>query len=208
MVNGTSSFIDALTALENALTAALNRVTAVGTPEQILSLTRLLIKKEIVMELLLEEIGGAAASAPAYGNFWSSVFEVIPFGSPFTFNHSSSTAGGVSLVGTNTVSIVEAGDYRVSYIVTVDALNTPFPQVPVVSVFLNNVKVPNTQTTFGLVNPDPQDTGCYELVGEAIITVPANSTLQLRNDSFFNNQNIATCDNGINAVEFTVIKVS
>ena len=47
---------------------------------------------------------------------------------------------------------------------------------------------------------------CLQLVGETIVTVPANSTLQLRNNSF-NHQSIVTCDNGINSLELTVTKL-
>ncbi len=50
------AFRDALPRLEQALTEALERVTAVGTPAEIESLIKLLIKKKIVTEMLLDKI--------------------------------------------------------------------------------------------------------------------------------------------------------
>lgn len=87
-------------------------------------------------------------------------------------------------------------------------LNPVFPHEPVISIFLNSKPIPNVQANFSILIRDTESIGCYQLTGEAIISVPANSILELRNNSFFNNQSIITCDNGVNAVELTIVKLS
>ena len=86
--------------------------------------------------------------------------------------------------------------------------NPVFPHEPVISIFLNNNPIPNAQASFNILIRDSEDIGCHQLSGEVILSIPANSILQLRNDSFFNNQNIDTCDAGVNAIELTIIKLS
>src|SRR3954464_11861425 len=131
MANG--AFRDALARLEQALAGSLEVVNLRGTPDQIERVIRLLIKKEIVMELLLDEIGPGVS----YGTFWQSQFLTVPFNQPFSFNNTGPTAGGVSLLNPTTVSIVEPGDYRVTYHVSYFG-GTANPDIPVVSLRLNN----------------------------------------------------------------------
>lgn len=49
------TFLDAIAQMESALAAALNAANSYGTPEQIEAILRLIIKKEIILELLLDE---------------------------------------------------------------------------------------------------------------------------------------------------------
>lgn len=155
--------------------------------------------------------GKETTKIPSYGNFWQTDFLRVPFANPFSFNNTGPTAGGVALLNPNTVKIMKSGDYRVSYIVSINTVGNPvFPHIPVVSVFLNDSIIPiaNAQATFAIQLNNSTELGCFQLVGEAIISVPANSTLQLKNHSIFNRQDILTCNNGINALEITIEKVS
>ncbi|MEW9180097.1 exosporium leader peptide-containing protein [Bacillus mycoides] len=145
----------------------------------------------------------------AFGNFWQTQFITVPFEDPFSFNQVGPIAGGVSLLNPTTISITQAGFYRVSFIALINtSLNPVFPHLPIISAFLNNSPIPNVQASFGIQINDSEDSGCHQLSGEMILSIPANSILQLRNDSFFNSQNIVTCDNGVNAVELTIIKLN
>ncbi|WAA08595.1 hypothetical protein [Fervidibacillus albus] len=49
------NLLDAVAQMEGALAAALEAANSYGTPEQIESILRLIIKKEIILELLLDE---------------------------------------------------------------------------------------------------------------------------------------------------------
>ncbi|ALQ67799.1 hypothetical protein [Bacillus thuringiensis] len=148
-------------------------------------------------------------SCPAYGTFWQTEFITVPFGDPFPFNHVGPIAGGVSLLNPTTIQFSQAGDYRVSFISTINTTSNPvFPHIPVMTIFLNNNPLANSQGDFAFQMNTSSNNECLQLVGETIVTVPANATLQLKNNSGFNRQSIATCDNGINSVELTVIKLS
>ncbi|GGE56144.1 preprotein translocase [Priestia taiwanensis] len=151
------------------------------------------------------------ANCPAYGTFWQTAFITVPFGGSFPFNQVGRSAGGICITNTDlsVIRIPQAGDYRVSFIATINTtLNPVFPHIPVISIYVNGARLANAQGDFNIQINDPDDTGCHQLVGEAIVYIPANSTLRLVNNSFFNDQSIVTCDNGINAVELTIIKVS
>jgi hypothetical protein len=151
----------------------------------------------------------APSNFPAYGTFWQTQFITVPFAEAFPFNNTGRTAGGVLLLDPSTIRITQTGDYRVSFISTINTtLNPVFPHIPVISLRLNDAPLPNAQDDFGIQINNPNDLGCHQLTGETIIFIPANSTLQLINNSSFNSQNITTCDNGVNAVELTIIKVS
>ena len=148
-------------------------------------------------------------SCPAYGTFWQTEFITVPFGDPFPFNHVGPIAGGVSLLNPTTIQFSQAGDYRVSFISSINTtLNPVFPHIPVMTIFLNNNPLANSQGDFAFQMNTSSNNECLQLAGETIVTVTANSTLQLKNNSGFNHQSIVTCDNGINSVELTVIKLS
>lgn len=49
-------FIQAVTHLEKSLANALNAVSQTGTPENVENFTKLMIKKEIILSTLLDEI--------------------------------------------------------------------------------------------------------------------------------------------------------
>jgi len=163
-------------------------------------------------------------TVPAYGNFWSTEFQTVAFGAPFSFNFTGPTAGGVTLVDPTTINVAMGGDYLVSYTITINttiiANSLPVPPepgslyIPVANVTINGVPVPNAQIAFGeqfQFTPGVNDNSCFQLHGEAILTITDNATVQLVNDSFFGASvvnDIATCDNGINAAAINLVKVS
>ena len=72
-------------------------------------------------------------------DFWQTEFITVSFGDPFPFNHFGPIAGGVSLLNPTTIQFSQAGDYRVSFISTINTtLNPVFPHIPVMTIFLNN----------------------------------------------------------------------
>lgn len=195
---------DIIVRMEGALAGALEAVNERGTPEQIERILNLLIKKEIVLELLLDKL----RTRVAYGTFWQSGFITVPVNEPFVFNHTGPSAGGVSLLNPTTVSIAEPGNYRVTYNISYNLTQSNInPDDPTVSLLLNNSAIPNAQDDFGLLIRDNEFTGCTPIIGDVIISIPANSTLQLINTSP-NGQDIVTCDAGINAVTLNIEKVS
>lgn len=160
------------------------------------------------------------------GNFWSSEFQEVPFGSPFSFNFSGPTAGGVTLLDPNTIFVRTGGDYLVTYTVSVNtniiANALPIPPAPgsiyapVVNVSINGALVPNAQIAFGIqiqYNPGINNNSCFQIHGEAILRLPDNARVQLVNDSFFSGEAsvvniIETCDNGVNAAAINLVKLS
>jgi hypothetical protein len=145
---------------------------------------------------------------PSYGNFWRNLGIVsIAGGTALPFNNTGPTAGGISLANSTTINIANPGDYFISYVVTI-LLTAPQIAGSAVGVFLNgNNEVPNMQTRFGIVVRDPDVSDCLQISGEAIVSIPANSTLQLRNTSP-GNQAFTLCDTFINNVALNIIKVS
>ncbi|MDF2036416.1 hypothetical protein P2R12_05335 [Cytobacillus oceanisediminis] len=130
----------------------------------------------------------------------------IPFNGTLPFNNDSpAQAGGITRTG-DTITIPLGGDYLVSFVVTIairNELNTPS-----VGVFLGPPfnEVPNVQTRFELVSINLGG-NCLQLSGEAIITIPAGSQLQLRNTS--TSMDLFTlCSNEINNVALNIIKLS
>jgi hypothetical protein len=195
--------VDIIARMEGALAGALEAVTERGTPEQVERILNLLIKKEIVLEQLLDKF----KSKVAYGTFWQDNFLRVPINQPFAFNHTGPTAGGITLLNSTTIGIAEPGDYMISYYVSYNlTLSDVDPDDPTISLLLNNQPLPNAQDDFGILIRDNEFTGCTPIVGEVIVSIPANSTLQLINTSP-NGQDIFTCDNGINAATLNIVKI-
>ncbi|PGO56270.1 exosporium leader peptide, partial [Bacillus cereus] len=144
----------------------------------------------------------------AYGYFWQTEILTVSFQDFFSFNHLGPTAGGISLSNPTTISITQAGDYHISFIATIN-INGLFPQIPIISLMLNNSPIINSQSDFGIQVNNSTSTGCYELCGELILAISSNSILQLRNNSFIDSENITTCGaSGLNTLELTIIKLS
>ncbi|MGW6046786.1 exosporium leader peptide-containing protein, partial [Bacillus mycoides] len=130
------------------------------------------------------DTGPTGAFSPAYRNFWRFLQspESINANQAISFtDNSTAQAGGITRVNA-TITIPLAGDYLISYIVTARLDNSQ--NTCAVGVFLGPpfVEVPNRQTRFGLLTQTVTTTDEFtQLIGEAIITVPAGAQLQLRN---------------------------
>jgi BclA C-terminal domain len=164
------AFSDVLERLENALAGSLEVVNANGTPAQIERLIRLLIKKEIVLELLLENVN---AFQEAYGYVFNFPIQTVASGDEVNFSNNGPLVNIVHNPGDEAIFIPQAGDYLVEYTVAVD-LN----QASAYALILNNVEVPNAATRYGATSAGPIR---QTMTGSVIISVPANSTLLLRN---------------------------
>ncbi|WP_090988785.1 hypothetical protein [Bacillus sp. OV322] len=80
--------------------------------------------------------------SPSYGNFWHTGYVVINPGDPLPLNNTSTAVtGGISRSG-NVINIPQAGDYLISYSVTI----FPENRVAVAGIYLNDSLVPNAQT--------------------------------------------------------------
>ena len=105
-------------------------------------------------------------------NFWQTEFITVPFGDPFPFNHVGPLAGGVSLLNPTTIHFRQFGDYRVSFISSINTtLNPVFPHIPVITIFLNNNPLANSQGDFAIQMNTSSNNECLQLVGETIVTV-------------------------------------
>ncbi|MEK4604750.1 exosporium leader peptide-containing protein [Bacillus sp. FSL L8-0099] len=153
--------------------------------------------------------GPTGSLSVAYGTFWQTEIITVPFESPFSFDQADPMVGGISLLNPTTINITQAGDYRISFISSINlTVALSFPYSPTISILLNNSLIPNFKATFGLSILDSEDVDCAQLIGDTILSVPANSTLQLINNSFVGEKDIRTCDNGINALELNIIKLN
>ncbi|MDM5255111.1 exosporium leader peptide-containing protein [Bacillus toyonensis] len=153
--------------------------------------------------------GSTGSLSVAYGTFWQTDIITVPFESPFSFNQADPMVGGISQLNPTTITITQAGDYRISFISSINlTVALSFPYSPTISILLNNSLIPNFKATFGLLIQDSEDVDCAQLIGDTILSVPANSTLQLINNSFVGDTDIRTCDNGINALELNIIKLN
>jgi len=153
--------------------------------------------------------------SPAYGNFFNnSGFVTVPSGDNFPFNVQGPNAGGVTLLDPTTIFITSGGDYRINFVITDNTVifdNDPasFPHLPTIALFLNTVHVPNDQTNFGLEITTAAGRGCKPIVGDTILTIPANSILQLRNITTQGPvTTITTCDTVGNNVQLSLFKLN
>ncbi|MGG5762818.1 MULTISPECIES: exosporium leader peptide-containing protein [Bacillus cereus group] len=150
--------------------------------------------------------GATGTISLAFGNFWQSTFITVPIGGLFSFNQTGPIAGGVSLLNPTTIGITQAGTYQVSFIASINSSSiTSFPFAAGISVLLNNNPIPNAQGSFGIIIENPLSIQCNQLAGQLLLSVPANSTISLTN---IGDNIITTCDDGINAIELTIFKLS
>lgn len=121
-------------------------------------------------------------SNTAYGNFFQNQFVRVGSGAPIPFNGVGQTVGGVTLVSPTDIQVSQAGDYFISYTLTVSPANEAIPLEQQAAIFINGVRVPNFQTDFGIRFSNSADKGdCRQIHGEAIVFIPANSLVELRN---------------------------
>jgi hypothetical protein len=142
-------------------------------------------------------------STPSFGNFFTNDFQTLNQNDPMPWNGIGGTSGGLFLDANSVdIHVTQAGFYSVDYIVSA-FIDVPTPSV-VLGIFINGVEVPNQQTRFGTSNFDPDRAECATIAGGSIISIPANSTVQLR--SIFGT--FTTCDGPLLAASIKFVKVS
>lgn len=146
---------------------------------------------------------------PSYAAFWQTNFVTVNLNNAFPFNFTGPTTTDITLLPPSTIKVAKAGVYHISYRVAVSVASNSNPNNFVdqrISLYVNGVQQPNSQTSFGIYAPDI--TSCVPISGDAIISIPANASLQLKNDGIYTGSSaITTCDNGVNAVTFNIIKI-
>ncbi|WP_099685144.1 exosporium leader peptide-containing protein [Bacillus fungorum] len=125
--------------------------------------------------------GPTGPLSPSYGNFWNSYGALVNVGDYIPFYFTGPSTGGVTLSNLTTINIAQAGDYRVSFIIQIETFRSPISVSPIVSIFSNNNHLPNKQGTFAITVEDKNLLPRFQLTGEAVISVPSNSTIQLFN---------------------------
>ncbi|WJX08422.1 exosporium leader peptide-containing protein [Bacillus cereus] len=152
------------------------------------------------------QTGPTGVFSPAYRNFWQNTFVRIPNGQDIPFNNQSiATAGGISLLNPTTISIPIAGDYAINYVITTSDISSTGFSSQIVTAILNGVPVPNFQTSFGVVANSEES--CDQFSGIAILRIPANSTLSLRNTSVETDV-LALCDAVESGAAINIIKLN
>ncbi|MGN4561960.1 exosporium leader peptide-containing protein [Bacillus cereus group sp. MYBK5-2] len=150
--------------------------------------------------------GPTGVFSPAYRNFWQNTFVRVPNGQDIPFNNQSiATAGGISLLNPTTISIPIAGDYAINYVITTSNISSTGFSSQIVTAILNGVPVPNFQTSFGVVASSEES--CDQFSGIAILRIPANSTLSLRNTSVEADV-LALCDAVESGAAINIIKLN
>ena len=145
--------------------------------------------------------------SPAYGNFWRTQNAQIQLNQAVPFTQTGPTAGGVSLLNPTTIRIQQAGDYYISYVLTV-LIDDPNNETDGVSAFLNNVEVANFQTKFQIRTVGADDVNSVlQISGIAIISVPANANLQIRNTGR-NPIDLFAFNNNVNSAAIALFKLS
>ena len=146
---------------------------------------------------------------PSYATFWQSDFVTVKLNENFPFNFTGAKTPDINLLTPTKISVCKPGVYQISYRVTVNVPVNDNPSDFVdqrISLYINGSSIPNSQVSFGILTADIQ--GCIPIHGETIIFIPPNSTLELKNDGpFSGSSEITTCDNGVNAITFNIVKI-
>lgn len=161
------------------------------------------------LECMCELFQDCKAKEPSYGTFWQTDFITVDLNEAFPFNFTGPSTEDISLLNPTTVKVNKSGVYYISYRVAVSVASNSNPNNFVdqrISLYINGIQQPNSQASFGIYAPDI--TSCVPIAGDAIVSIPANATLQLKNDgNFSGSSSITTCDNGVNAATFNIIKI-
>jgi len=149
--------------------------------------------------------GVTGAISPAYGYFISQVQQTVPAGggpgSRVNFAPASVLVGGIGYAPPSTITIASAGDYLIHYTLLLNP-NAPGSREATYALFLNNAIQANSRFGTAVVNE-------LELVGQAILTIPAGATLDLRNIGATPDLLIASRDGQtINSVSISIHKLS
>ncbi|MGG1679436.1 hypothetical protein ACIFOT_27505 [Neobacillus sp. NRS-1170] len=101
------------------------------------------------------------------------------------------------------LTVLESGDYKIEYTLLLDGPAS----TSVYGIFLNHPLVQENLTNFGITRQ--VDNATLMLVGQAIIHIPQNSTLQLRNiGSSTDTLLTMLAGQSINAASLSIVKLS
>ncbi|MCR8964591.1 collagen-like protein, partial [Brevibacillus halotolerans] len=123
--------------------------------------------------------GPAGVFSPSYGFFELSKTMLISSNEAIPFDITGPSHGGISQSDATTISVTQGGDYSICFLVTVNPISALQPDYIEVGLTINNKEIPGFKTSTVTANTD--STGTIQISREAIVTIPSNSTLQLRN---------------------------
>ncbi|MFP5115614.1 BclA C-terminal domain-containing protein [Bacillaceae bacterium C204] len=144
-------------------------------------------------------------SSAAYGYFTLVGTEPILVGpnENIRFNQHSSLKKIRFSQNSNTLTVLKSGDYKIEFTLLIDGPAS----TSVYSIFLNHSSVPGNLTNFGIKRQ--VDNATLMLVGQAIIHVPKNSTIELRNIGTATDTLLPILGNNrINAASLSIVKLS
>ncbi|WP_026564917.1 hypothetical protein [Bacillus sp. UNC41MFS5] len=102
-----------------------------------------------------------------------------------------------------TITVLKSGDYKIEYTLLIDGPAS----TSVYGIFLNQSLVPGNSTNFGITRQVNNAT--LMLIGQAIIHIPKNSTIELRNIGTATDTLLPILgNNNINAASLSMVKLS
>ncbi|MDO0941101.1 hypothetical protein QZ287_08415 [Brevibacillus laterosporus] len=141
--------------------------------------------------------------SPAYGFFQLSKTMLISSNEAIPFDITGPSSGGISQADATTISITQGGDYSICFLVSVNPISALQPDYIEVGLTINNKEISDFKTSAVTSNTD--STGAIQISREAIVTIPSNSTLQLRN--LLNNAFTINSSN-VSGVTIKIIKLN
>ncbi|RAP27748.1 hypothetical protein C2W64_00897 [Brevibacillus laterosporus] len=120
------------------------------------------------------------------------------------FDITGPTTGGVALANSSTINITQGGDYSIFVLMTVSPLSTSEPENIEVGLLINNIEIPDFKTNTTISNSDSNGLPIQFSI-DAIVSIPDNSTLQLRN---LLNNSFTINSNSVNSGTIKIIKLN
>lgn len=153
----------------------------------------------------------SAGSDPiSYATFWNTCSIKVPVGENFQFNQSGIRTSDILLVDPGTIKVCNSGIYHITYRINISLQGVANSTELInnrVSLYVNCMQQSNGQAGFSVQTPDV--TSCIPLNGDALIFIPANSYLNLVNESqCVVGNTITTCTSGGNTVTLSLFRVN
>ncbi|WP_297521474.1 hypothetical protein [uncultured Clostridium sp.] len=146
----------------------------------------------------------------SYATFWNTCPTTVDVGDDFEFNQAGVGTSDVTLISQGTIRVCRAGVYHITYRVNVSLQGVPNSTELIrnrVSLYINCMQQPNGQAGFSIQTPDI--TSCMPINGDALVFIPANSCLNLVNESqCIIGSSITTCTSGGSPVNISLHRVN
>ncbi|MGL4451314.1 MAG: hypothetical protein ACRCTZ_09000 [Sarcina sp.] len=146
----------------------------------------------------------------SYATFWNTCSMTVPVGEDFQFNQAGVGTSDIALISPGTIRVCNSGVYHITYRINISVKGVPNSTELVnnrVSLYVNCMQQPNGQAGFSIQTPDV--TSCIPLNGDALVFIPANSCLNLVNESqCIIGDTITTCTSGGNTVNLSLFRVN